>query len=187
MIDHLQATNQLIEKALEFNLGLYIAFVDYKKAFDSVEHKPILQTLKNQGIQNTYITLLANLYTEFKAKIQTEVEGNAFPLQRGVKQGDPLAPKLFTAVLEKHMRKLEWETKHGINIDGQRLTHLRFADDIILISSAKELETMLRDLDTVSREIELTMNTSKTKIMTNANVIPIHIRREQIEHVTDYI
>ena len=41
-IDHLQATNQLIEKA-----------------FDSVEHKPILQTLKNQGIQNKYITLLA--------------------------------------------------------------------------------------------------------------------------------
>ena len=71
------------------------------------------------------------------------------------------------------MRKLEWETKHGINIDGQRLTHLRFADDIILTSSsAKDLETMLRDLDTVSREIGLTMNTSKTKILTNTNAIP---------------
>ena len=53
-------------------------------------------------------------------------------------------------------------------------------------SSAKDLETMLRDLDTVSREIGLTMNTSKTKTMTNANLIPIHIR-EQIEFVTDYI
>jgi hypothetical protein len=52
------------------------------------------------------------------------------------------------------MRKLEWETKHGININGQRLTHLRFAVDIILTSSsAKDLETMLRDLYTVSREI----------------------------------
>ena len=62
------------------------------------------------------------------------------------------------------MRELEGETKHGINIDGQRLTHLRFADDIIqMSSSAKDLETMLRDLDTVSREIGLTMNTSKTK------------------------
>ena len=71
-------------------------------------------------------------------------------------------------------------------IDGQRLTHLRFADDIILMSSsAKDLETMLTDLDTVSREIGLTMNTSKTKIMTNANVIPIHIKGEQIEYVTD--
>ena len=46
---------------------------------------------------------------------------------------------------------------------------------------------MQRDLDTVSREIGLIMNTSKTKIMTNANVIPIHIRGEQTEYVTDYI
>ena len=36
ILDHLEATNQLIEKALEFNLRLYIAFVDYKKAFDTV-------------------------------------------------------------------------------------------------------------------------------------------------------
>ena len=99
-----------------------------------------------------------------------------------------MASKLFTAVLENQKRKLEWETKHGINIDGQRLTHLKFADDIILtLNSTKDLETMLRDLDTVSREIGLTMNTSKTKIMTNANVILIHIRGEQIEYVTDYI
>ena len=46
---------------------------------------------------------------------------------------------------------------------------------------------MLRDLDTVNRKIGLTMNTSKTKIMTNAKVTPIHIRGEQIEYVTDYI
>jgi Reverse transcriptase (RNA-dependent DNA polymerase). len=110
-IDHLQATNQLIEKA-----------------FDSVEHKPILQTLKTQGVQNKYITLLANLYTECKAKIQTQIEGNAFPLERGVKQGDLLTPKLFTIVFKNQMRKLEWETKHGINIDGQRLIHLRFSE-----------------------------------------------------------
>jgi Reverse transcriptase (RNA-dependent DNA polymerase). len=86
------------------------------------------------------------------------------------------------------LRKLEWGTKHGINIDGQRLTHLWFADDVILTSSsAKDLETILRDLVTVNREIGLTMNASKTKIMTNPNIIPIHMRGEQIEYVTDYI
>jgi hypothetical protein len=38
-LDHLQATNQLIEKVQEFNPKVFIAFVDYDKAFDSVEHK----------------------------------------------------------------------------------------------------------------------------------------------------
>ena len=74
------------------------------------------------------------------------------------------------------MRKLKWETKHGINIEG-------IADDIILTSSsAQDLEMMLRDLDTVSRDIGLTMNTSKIKIMTNANVIPIHMRSTDRVH-----
>jgi Reverse transcriptase (RNA-dependent DNA polymerase). len=36
--DHIQTINQVIEKVQEFNLPLYMAFVDYSKAFDSVEH-----------------------------------------------------------------------------------------------------------------------------------------------------
>ena len=44
---------------------------------------------------------------------------------------------------------------------------------------------MLRDLNEVRKEIRVTMNTRKTKIMTNANVIPIHIRGVQIGYVTD--
>jgi ATP-dependent phosphoenolpyruvate carboxykinase len=42
MLDHLQATNQLIEKVQEFNLKVSITFVDYNKAFDSVGHKYVL-------------------------------------------------------------------------------------------------------------------------------------------------
>ena len=46
---------------------------------------------------------------------------------------------------------------------------------------------MQRYLDTVSRVIGITMNNSETKIMTNATVIPIHIRGVQKQYVTDYI
>ena len=46
--------------------------------------------------------------------------------------GDKYSPKLFTACLEGIFRKLSWESK-GINIDGEHLTHLRFADAIVLI------------------------------------------------------
>ena len=36
--DHLQSINQIIEKCNEFHLPLCIAYIDYEKAFDSVEH-----------------------------------------------------------------------------------------------------------------------------------------------------
>ncbi len=59
--------------------------------------------------------------------------GEEFALGRGVKQGDPLFPNLFNSVLEEIFRKLDWEGKGLIN--GQWLNNLRFADDIVLISS----------------------------------------------------
>jgi hypothetical protein len=41
-MDHLQATNQVIEKSHEFNQNLYIAYIDYNKAFNSVEQDRVL-------------------------------------------------------------------------------------------------------------------------------------------------
>ena len=53
-----------------------------------------------------------------------------------------------------------------INIDGERLSHLRFADDIIITASnAEELEKMMKELAEESRKCGLRMNTSKTKVM----------------------
>ena len=36
--DHLHALNQLIEKSKEYQRPLCLSFIDYEKAFDSVEH-----------------------------------------------------------------------------------------------------------------------------------------------------
>ena len=44
--DHLQVLNQLIEKSNEYKEPLYIAFVDYEKAFDSFEYEDILNALE---------------------------------------------------------------------------------------------------------------------------------------------
>ena len=45
-----------------------------------------------------------------------------------MRQGDPISPKLFTAVIEEIFKKADLDK--GINIDGERLKNLRFADDI---------------------------------------------------------
>ena len=50
-IDHLQAVKQIIEKSKEFNLPLYLAFVDYKKALDTVEHLRVIQAPTKQGVE----------------------------------------------------------------------------------------------------------------------------------------
>ncbi|CAF4882123.1 unnamed protein product [Pieris macdunnoughi] len=134
-----------------------LAFVDYNKAFDSL------------------------------TTVQLEQQGEKFRVQKGVRQGDPLSPKLFTAVLENIFRNLGWE-HFGISINGLNLNHLRFADDIVVFADKPSiLQTMLQQLNDESRKAGLSMNPTKTKVMTNAIKENIVIGQENIEYVDEYI
>ena len=56
--DHIHAINQLKEKCREYNIPLCVAFVDYEKAFDSVQFHAILTSLQKKGIEDAYIEIL---------------------------------------------------------------------------------------------------------------------------------
>ncbi|XP_022816835.1 uncharacterized protein LOC111349816 [Spodoptera litura] len=105
---------------------------------------------------------------------------------KGVRQGDPLSPKLFSAILESVFRDLEWENI-GISIDGKKLNHLRFADDLVLITdNATTLQHMLQQLSEASRKVGLTMNLSKTKLMTNREEKVVTLDDASMEYVRTY-
>ena len=53
--------NQLKEKCAEYQKPLCLAFVDYEKAFDSVESKAVLPSLEKQEINKGYIDALAEI------------------------------------------------------------------------------------------------------------------------------
>jgi hypothetical protein len=148
-INYLQAINQVIEKSHEFNQNLYIAYIDYNKAFDSVEQDSVLEEMRRIAIHPKYIRMIGKIYSNSRAKVRTQKEGRLFRTKRGVRQGDPISPKLFTCVLEGIIRKMRWRRKrYGININGRRLTNLRFADDIAMFAhTARELQEMLRELN----------------------------------------
>ncbi|KAG1651908.1 Ring canal kelch protein [Nymphon striatum] len=91
-------------------------------------------------------------------------------LEKGVRQGDSISPKIFTVCLENVFRCLNWTSK-GIPINGHRLTNLRFADDVVLFSeSPQELQLIVEELRTASNKVCLEINLSKTKVMFNRNV-----------------
>lgn len=187
-VDHLQTINQVIEKTDEFNIPLYLAFIDFKKAFDSVEHSCVLQALSNQGVEHKYINILTKLYGDSHAIVMTEREGQIFRIGRGVRQGDPISPKLFTSLLEDIFRKLKWKKRHGININGYRLTNLRFADDIVLFAkNATDLQEMIQELSDCSAHAGLSMNMEKTQVMTNSQPQPIQVNATRLQYVEEYI
>lgn len=61
-IDHLHTINQIIENGLEYEIELYLAFMDLKKAFDSIKHEGLIKVLQNQNL----LLVINNLYAEIK-------------------------------------------------------------------------------------------------------------------------
>ncbi|CAG4942862.1 unnamed protein product [Parnassius apollo] len=110
-------------------------------------------------------------------------------LQRDVRLGDFISPKLFTAALEDVFKLLDWK-EYGIDINGEYITHLLFSDDILLMAeSLEDLSTMLNDLNGVSQRIGLRMNMDKTKIMLNVHVtpMPVVVGSTMLEVVDEYV
>ena len=68
-------------------------------AFDSVQTQAILTSLQEQGIEDVYIEILKDIYTDSSVTVHLHKESEKIRIKRGVRQGDTISPKLFTATL----------------------------------------------------------------------------------------
>ncbi|KAK6761791.1 hypothetical protein RB195_022755 [Necator americanus] len=87
------------------------------------------------------------------------------------------------------MRKLEWDDM-GVKIDGGQLHHLRFADDVVLITpSISQAERMLTEFDETCGCIGLQLNLQKTMFMRNGWVsdAPFTLNGTNISECTSYV
>ena len=162
--------------------------MDYEKAFDSVQTQAILTSLQEQGIEDVYIEILKDiiLYTDSSVTVHLHKESEKIRIKIGVRQGDTISPKLFTATLESIFSRLKLENE-GVKIDGEFLSNLRFADDIFLCTETpQELQQMLQELSDESRRMGLKMNIAKTKVMVVDNT-PINVNNVLIENVPGYV
>ena len=169
----------IMEKAHEFNVPLFLAFIDFKKAFDSVQHLKLWAVLEKMGVNNTVVSLLRKLYSEQEATVKVEKElSNWFPIKKGVRQGCLISPMLFNFYSEQVMRESADDLSSiGVCISGRNFNNLRFADDIVLMAtSATELQMLLDKVETASNEVKLEINERKTKVMTTATSEQLSIR-----------
>ena len=74
-----------------------------------------------------------------------------------------------------------------MEIDGEYLSHLRFADDILICANRlHELQQMLQELADKSDKHGLKMIKSKTKVMMEIDT-PIYVNNTPIENVESYV
>lgn len=158
---------QIIEKSREFNKPLFLCFVDFRKAFDTVKWSKLWNILLEMGVPQHLVYLIRRLYEDGTAAVQVDgVDSANFKTQAGVRQGCILSPLLFNIYTEYIMRKVLDQWDKGISLGGRMISNLRYADDTTLLApSLPDIENLLQLLECTSLEYGLAINREKTKMM----------------------
>lgn len=161
----------IIEQSAEFQSPLYLLFIDFEKAFDSVNREFMWKVLDLYGVPGKLLNLVKELYRDCECKvIHCGKTGDGIPLQQGVRQGCILSSLLFITVLDCIMltvnakpRGIKW-TMHSW------LEDLDFADDICLLShKMSDMIEKTNHLIELSKIAGMKINVSKTKLMKIGN------------------
>ena len=147
--------------------NLYMCFVDFRKAFDTVWHTGLFHKLHKFGISGKFYEIIKNMYSKITLRVKTE-DGLTPPLtsQIGVRQGDILSPLLFNIYVNDITDILTSPESDLVALNGSVIPCLMYADDIVLISSSRAgLQQQLDTLHKYCSQWHLDVNTTKTKCL----------------------
>ena len=108
---------RLVERMIKKQKDVYVCFIDYRKAFDSVKHEPLIELVQSLDIDPQDVNLLANLYWNQKAAVRHNGEiSESISIKQGVRQGGVASPHLFVLYTEMIMRSID--DIEGIKMGG---------------------------------------------------------------------
>ena len=147
---------------------LFTCFVDYQKAFDTVCREALLFKLSQLGVAGRYFDCLSYMYKNSNTKLKLLNKlSEAIDVSIGTEQGHPLSPELFKCFLAD----LSYQLDNAIGVDaptldGVRITHLLWADDLVLTALNREsLQKLLNVLHEYCIGWGLTVNIPKTAVL----------------------
>ena len=180
-IDHIFVLHSVLDLYLSQKERMYVAFIDYKKAFDSIDRTSLWYKLIQNNIRGKVFRVIRNMYANLKSCVVNNNEtSDFFKCNIGVRQGENLSPLLFALYLNDFEIFIK-DRFNGVGLLPQNMKELMFdkgidvllvlfsllyADDtLILANSENELQTALNAVSDYCKIWSLKVNISKTKII----------------------
>ena len=136
-----------------------ILLIDFKKAFDSIDHRFIDHSLKLFGFGENVRSWISTFFNKRTAFILSGGHPSQnITLHQGVPQGDILSPYIFLLAVEVLLIKIN----HSMNIEG-----ICYADDttIFIKQTESNLRNCLKYLKLFAKTSGLQCNIGKTKVI----------------------
>lgn len=157
--------HSFIEWRVDLNKGLYIGvlFIDFPRAFETIDRFKLLQKLQSLGIQGTVFEWFKSYLIDRKQKVKFKnIFSKSQEIKYGVPQGSKLGPLLFIIYINDVVERLK---KSNVKCK-------LFADDMKIYYSSKYLITIesklnesLKILSDWLKEFQLKININKTHYM----------------------
>jgi hypothetical protein len=141
---------------------VYSAALDFKKAFDRINHYKLFSSLLRACFPVWVITILINWYSKLYVAVRwNSALSSSFSVQSGVRQGSSFSPALFNVFINIFIAEIKssnYDCKINLNFVGV----IMYADDLLLLSATVDgLQRMLDCCEAVSSRLELDFNCNK--------------------------
>ena len=170
-IDHIFVLCSILRNRKAQNMSTFLTFIDFQKAFDSVDRSLLFFKLSEIGICGPMYKAIASLYSNPRSRvILNEEKTHYFDCPIGVKQGDCLSPSLFAIYINDLAIELK-QSGIGVDISTEfdaaiMISVLLYADDVVLIAgNEQDLQSLIFIVENWCKRWRLELNLTKTNIM----------------------
>ena len=175
-IDNIFSLQALVQKYLCRERGrFYCIFVDFKRAFDSIEHVNLWHSLERKGINpnGKFLGIFKSIYSQLKSCVKCK-DGltKYFECYIGTRQGCVSSPIIFSLFINDLVSYLKNECDRGVFVTDQieDLLALMFADDVVSFSETIiRLQHQINCIQRFCESVGMSLNLLKTKIIVFRN------------------
>ena len=156
-IDQIYSLRCIIHQCIEYNIPLYINFVDFKAAFDSIDRQFIWRSLQHYGLPDKYIRIMRAFFSHTVSAVRVNGElTDWFSVNSGTGQGDIQGPPVFNFCLnfsaylmeqKKVMSKGVTLQHASPGVEGKYLLDTDYADVTAVPYTTKLVESTRRLLN----------------------------------------
>ena len=165
-IDHISSLTSIIETRKLQNKDTFTAFIDFKKAYDSIDRGVLFTKLSNLGISGLMYKALLSIYDNVRCSVR--INGKLtewFDVRCGLKQGCSLSSILFNLYINDLILKIN-SLDIGIEVNGEKVGILAYADDVVLLTeNENELQVLMNKQNIWHEHNKLKVNISKCKVI----------------------
>jgi uncharacterized protein YaaW (UPF0174 family) len=166
---NIKIIDETLEKAKKEKKDITLVFLDIKKAFDSVGHDHLRQTIMNSPLPSKLQRLIMNLLSHNETQVHVGLyKTKTIKIEKGVFQGSPISPLLYnlsTDFILQELTEPDIANEFGFRLgeDLNCVSVLGFADDTVLIANSKTSAEILTSM-AINRfkEIGLEINFKKS-------------------------